>query len=372
MTVEGCSVEGKYFPKTWLLDKENECRDFFDNHFNTPEYFKLQQERHVVFIRKNGTGGHLGKGVEPMHAVEEERMRKLYENGSLCGTLKTTYLVQKYIHNPLLVNERKTDFRIYLLVASTNPLMAFYHDGFLRVSIYKYDTSSNVSNVYMTMTHTSMKTYTDVVKGGNVSGFEAEELKENYWWSLPRFNDYLLRLGKITDPDYLANHLRPEFQRVLVHVLRATAGRFCKRSFVYELYGIDFMMDDDLNVWFLEANSSPTLSGEGERGDFITNMILDHFEVVFSILRSRMKRVVTFINQIIDDDKWCRNTPPGAPQWCDIKSDRAAFDWAMKNRMEHDFSPRKENNFKKILDENIEGVARYNGVIPEQCLHLKV
>lgn len=51
-------------------------------------------------------------------------------------------MVQKYISNPNLINGHKYDFRVYLLIASTDPLIVYYHDGFLRVTILKFDRNS--------------------------------------------------------------------------------------------------------------------------------------------------------------------------------------------------------------------------------------
>ena len=53
------------------------------------------------------------------------------------------FVAQKYVANPLLLDKQnKFDFRIYMLVASVNPLIVYYHDGFLRVSLSKYDKDS--------------------------------------------------------------------------------------------------------------------------------------------------------------------------------------------------------------------------------------
>ena len=59
--------------------------------------------------------------------------------------------MQEYIADPLVLDRNnKFDFRIYMLVASTNPLLAYYHDGFLRVSLKSYNkTDKHVKNVVL-------------------------------------------------------------------------------------------------------------------------------------------------------------------------------------------------------------------------------
>ena len=46
-------------------------------------------------------------------------------------------LVQRYIANPLLVHGRKFDLRCFCLVARTDPLLCFYHDGYIRCVLYR-------------------------------------------------------------------------------------------------------------------------------------------------------------------------------------------------------------------------------------------
>ena len=75
---------------------------------------------------------------------KETEIRGLYSNGELCGNVREPLLAQYYIANPLLLDKNnKFDFRIYMLVASVDPLVVFYHDGFLRVSLQSYDKNSS-------------------------------------------------------------------------------------------------------------------------------------------------------------------------------------------------------------------------------------
>ena len=56
------------------------------------------------------------------------------------------------------------------------------------------------------------------------------------------------------------------------------------------------MLDDSLNLWFIECNSSPQLIGTNQlKTDVLTKMLKDMFEIQYGLLRSRMKRVHKFM-----------------------------------------------------------------------------
>lgn len=58
-----------------------------------------------------------------------------------------------------MIYGRKFDFRIYMMVASTKPLIMFYHDGFLRISLLKYEKNSQKRQVHFTNTHLSKEIF---------------------------------------------------------------------------------------------------------------------------------------------------------------------------------------------------------------------
>jgi hypothetical protein len=80
-------------------------------------------------------------------AAERERMVKGEQK------LKKPTIAQKYIHNPLLLDGHKFDIRAYMFVASLDPPIVFFHKGYLRINIEKYDTTdlsnkwSHISNI---------------------------------------------------------------------------------------------------------------------------------------------------------------------------------------------------------------------------------
>ena len=124
-----------------LLIDETECNSFFA-FINSDEYKKIKEKESMPFITKVSYGSHRGHGLEILDEPHEYRLRRKYDNGAICNQAKDNILAQRYISRPLLIDQHKFDFRIYMLIASTDPLIVYYHDGFLRMSLLKYDINS--------------------------------------------------------------------------------------------------------------------------------------------------------------------------------------------------------------------------------------
>jgi len=361
-----CFNYEKYFPKTWVLYNEEDCLEFFRD-LNSSQYEQAKKERGIVYIRKVGAGSHRGLGVQPVDEDEEAALKTLYENGNKCGKVRLNYIVQSYVHNPLLLNKRKFDFRMYMLIASTNPLVAYYHDGFLRVALFEYD--ANSGNKTSAMTNLAIvQGIHDKVKAGELfEGMNEEELKVAQQWSFQRLRDYLMENRIISDPNWLDNYLRPEFKKAMIHLLRSSSYAFLKHSSLYELYGVDFMLDENLNLWFLEANSGPGLDGYSQPMEkFIVKMIKDHFEIVMGLLRSRMKRVINYVNTLVETGQ-IRKSGSGIVI-NDLETKRMVFARITQNYYEKEFLPSFTNGFQLFWDGNEEGASVYQGFVSKDCL----
>jgi len=73
------------------------------------------------------------------------------ENGN-----PVTWVVQKYIENPMIVFKRKFDIRIWVVVASWNPLQIYwYRKPYVRFSAHDYD-PNDFDNLYSHLTNASI------------------------------------------------------------------------------------------------------------------------------------------------------------------------------------------------------------------------
>ena len=86
-------------------------------------------------------------------------------------------------------------------------------------------------------------------------------MEDLQYWTMERLQQYLIDVKKVKDTTWLDTYLRPAFKRAFTHLVMMSKDLYLKESNVFELFGLDFMLDDDLNLWFIECNASPVFQG---------------------------------------------------------------------------------------------------------------
>jgi len=357
-----CFNKGKFFPFSYRLYIKEECQAFF-NEINSAEYKKKLETEPIQYLIKIGYGSHRAMGVFLLDTNQTAYVQRQYNEGELCGENNRSLIAQTYVTNPLLLDfHNKFDFRVYMLVASTNPLIMYYHDGFLRVSLHPYDKFSNDRSTHLTNTHLSKDIFAEVKKlNKTLNNMNEQQLRDYQMWTLERLKDHLLESGKIKDPNWLDNYLRPKFKEAFIHILRMTGHAFWNQSNVFEMFGLDFMLDEDLNLWFIECNSSPQLVGTNAyKTNFLIKMLKDIYEIQYAFYKSRMLRVVKLIKQMeleglvegtINYTKW-----------------RPEYIEASRNRLEPQFELSSDNSFHLIMDLNKDKSEAYFGNLKDECI----
>lgn len=170
-----------------------------------------------------------------------------------CGA----WVVQKYLERPLLFKGRKFDMRVFVLKAThprTGALQAWvYRQGYLRTASKRFRAGNGgTANARDRLAHLT----NDAVqrRGASFGRFEGSN-KVTY----PQFAAYLRAqgLGEALDQTIL-----PRIRRCVAFCAAAAAPLLDRygRRWSFELFGYDFMVDEDLHVWLLEVNANPSFS----------------------------------------------------------------------------------------------------------------
>ena len=366
-----CFNYDSLFPQTWVLYNKEDCKRFFEI-LNSQEYVEKKLKQRIVYIRKVGADAHRGAGVQPVNEEEEAELRNDYGNGQKCGLMKKNYIIQTFINEAMLINDfYKFDFRMFMLVASTNPLMAFYHDGYIRISLIPYNASNsdpeNEKKMMLTNLMLNKDIYEDARNGKLYRGMDEEALMNAQQATAEDLGEYMLKKGITTDPNWVENYLRREMKKTMIHLIRMAKDNFATDSSLFQVFGVDFMLDANQKLWFIEANAGPALPKYiPSVNKVMFNMLKNHFDIVIGLLRSRMKRVITFVNQMSKDGSVIA-TNNGGIDIKDYEAKKAEFDRINMNYFEKEYQPSANNTWSKFMDENLQGPARYGGLIAPEC-----
>ncbi|KND01670.1 hypothetical protein, variant [Spizellomyces punctatus DAOM BR117] len=175
---------------------------------------------------------------------------------------KDTYVVSRYIDNPLLIGGKKFDLRMYVLVTSWRPLVAYkYTQGFTRFCAVKYTSDvEDLDNNFMHLTNVSIQKY----------GEDYNEINGGKW-SLKNLLLYL----QATRGRAITSKLNDEIDSIIMHSLRAVQNLITNDKHCFECYGYDIIIDADLRPWLIEVNASPSLSATTASDKLMKQCLID-------------------------------------------------------------------------------------------------
>ena len=309
-------------------------------------------------------GVHRGLGVEILNNELELQYRQQYNSGKLCGKIDLSVLAQHYIDNPLLYKGYKFDFRIYMMVTSVEPLIVHYHDGFLRNSLIKYDKNSSISGVHITNTSKSKKIIKECKeKGTKHNGMDYKQLRDFQMKTLEDLQEYLLEIGKITDKNWLDNYLRPEFKRAFMSMAKMSEEHLHDSPDVFELFGVDFVIDDDLKLYIVEVNASPMIIGTAKRKtQLLTGMMTGLFDIQYAYQYSRTKRALNYLKKNGKKIKKAKKVGKYIRE----------FEALYRNYLEPEFAGmiKEDNPWQLVYDGNLDGREKYQNMVDEKCVDI--
>lgn len=239
--------------------------DCVPQNFNLPTEFPMISEyarKHAncIFIVKP-SGKAQGRGIfmakyRELSSWYKETFEKPVNpaidprTASAADVERPSYVVQRYVENPLLICGHKFDMRIYVLVESFVPLTCWVcREGFGRFSLQPFQSAKEaIDNPEVHLTNVAIQKHSSLYNSG------ADGAK----WSVYEIASHieLMRGREEVDKLFLATEL------MIVRSLQAVANEMTTNPCSFEIYGYDIMIDADLRPWLIEVNASPSLSAD--------------------------------------------------------------------------------------------------------------
>jgi len=236
----------KFFPKTWLLPAE--YGDFKKQFGDTTS--KKKKLNRKTFIAKPEASCQ-GKGIFLTRNLED-------------FDPQGHYVVQRYLHQPLLIENLKFDLRIYILLCGVDPLRVyFYKEGLCRLATteYKPPREKNLDNLYMHLTNYAI----NKSAANFIANTGSEKDDYGHKRSLTFAFSYIEKLGH--DVEKLKHEIKHQViktltmvQPMLSHTYRSCQPDDLENSMCFEILGFDVMIDSKLKPWILEVNHTPSFT----------------------------------------------------------------------------------------------------------------
>uniref|UniRef100_A0A0K2T5Y2 ATP-grasp domain-containing protein n=1 Tax=Lepeophtheirus salmonis TaxID=72036 RepID=A0A0K2T5Y2_LEPSM len=227
------------FPKDWKYLK--------DELINNPNQFWIYKPAK----RNNGSGVTLIDDFSFLELGMKKRNRN------------EDFVIQKYIHKPLLIDGYKFDIRIYVVLTSLDPLCIYiYNDGLVRIATELYSENPElISETRMHVTNYAInKTSSNYVHEND--GLSCKGNK----WRLIALWGYLSNVYGLTKDDF--DEIWNKIHDIVIKTVLLGYKNFLKefkdntKSSAYNSYkilGLDILIDGDMNIHLIEVNSRPAL-----------------------------------------------------------------------------------------------------------------
>lgn len=271
-----------YVPESYMLTETKEEIEAFrhvlekKNGKNHPWVHKLSnvnQGRGITIMAPNSPAL-LGLPEESLRAIEGSHEEGKQQSGDEKEEDSESEddeaedsIIQRYICNEMTWNQRKFDVRMYWFVASLDPLIVLYHDGYVRVGNAAYSEKSFSDTTSHLTSHTGLGAETKATFEefeAALNDHQKQKQRQQNAKSMPR------RGSRAPKPFPNGNtpveHVRNQFKHALgemIEIMKDESFVAPKRGDDSELttensfqfYCADFILDNDLDVWFIEPQN---------------------------------------------------------------------------------------------------------------------
>lgn len=189
------------------------------------------------------------------------------------------WVVQKYIEKPFLYKDRKFDFRIWAVVTEDFRIYV-YREGYVRTSSTLYDLNNQNNFVHLTNQCLQIKddAYGTYEEGNTLSFQQLQEYIDQ------QFGKYGLTIQE---------HLMPRVKDIMIDSFLSVRRKMNpnNRKNMFELFGFDFLLDEDFRLWLVEINTNPFLGTPNKYMEgLVPTMMDDLLKIVVDPIHKPFKK----------------------------------------------------------------------------------
>ena len=257
-------------PETFNLNDKDDIDIFKEKYFNNNDNTATK----TTFILKKNLQGKKG-----LHLVNNSE-RALRE-----GKLNNFKIIQKYLENPYLINKRKVNLRLYVVIIChlDKEEWLLFNEGKCIYSNKFFDKGSSLDDKGL------------LDKEQHFTSYNLDTNKVYLDENLPEsLQDFKIHLG---DEKY--EKLMENINKLLLLVKSAYSSRLgkidtLKNNKCFQLFGLDFLMDENLKPYLLEFNKGPAMSIKSPKDKELKHsLLLSMFKLLlFNIKQSNFAYLI--------------------------------------------------------------------------------
>jgi hypothetical protein len=232
----GCDpIKMGLYVESYDMSDDKQCRAFFDKAETDPNMST------ALWLAK--LNQHVGSGIK-FRTYEEAKA--LY---SACKNHFRPFLLQRAVENTLLLDGRKWDARVLVLVASHRPTLVYAFDILhIRASLKKILDPEHIAQQAKN-NHGAFLTNSHLQNGAKSVNWNEHN------WSHAKLIEHAREAG-VENPDILPEIIFKRAQNI-IELTFHSMGTLSDRAGRFKIYGFDFVVDRDLKPSLLEINYNP-------------------------------------------------------------------------------------------------------------------
>jgi hypothetical protein len=260
-------------PNDWALLQSkfhNNSHNSNNNHHNTNDHGEEIVNPSNLWIMKP-IASSCGRGIHVVSSLSSVSSKK-------------AAVISRYIERPLLINSKKFDLRVYILVSSYNPLIIYrFSNGLVRFCTENYS-HKGLNNRFRHLTNYAInknnKKFVKNQGNGTEKGQESQNSENSEEFSSSKWSFHTLRAYFVQQGLNFAEIERQIDEiaiKTLLSIETHTSSQLLRLNLeknCFELFGFDILIDCQLKCWLMEVNVSPSLSSSSGFDREIKNSVV--------------------------------------------------------------------------------------------------